>query len=165
MSFRRHKPIGPTPPKGTRVSVHNHQTLTSTGIPSMDELFGGGIPMGRILLVKQDRFSGYSNLIFKYFLRQGIQSDHEILLASLEANPEDTITDLMGIANGKVTNQNQDDDFIPALPNSTGRSLGQLRPTNRVQGGNMEIAWRYQGMQQFSNALESNARGINGTYN
>lgn len=55
-------------PQATRLSVHNGQLLISTGIPSLDELLGGGLPIGSILLVKEDQTGIYGQLMLKYFL-------------------------------------------------------------------------------------------------
>lgn len=32
-------------PLGTKLSIHNGQLLTSTGVPSLDEVLGGGLPV------------------------------------------------------------------------------------------------------------------------
>ncbi|KAH9251311.1 hypothetical protein BSLG_000789 [Batrachochytrium salamandrivorans] len=66
----------------TRISAQNGQTLTSTGIPSLDDILGGGMPLGSLLLIKEDRFTGYAMLALKYYLAQGLASQHDVLFAS-----------------------------------------------------------------------------------
>ena len=140
--------------KGTRISVLNGSVLTSTGIASLDELFGGGLPISRVLLLKCDRESGYHNLLLKYFLAEGIEQEHEVCLISLDADR--TMSDIMAVVTGKVEtavekmNINQKDN-----PKSN------LRPNVGVD--KMSIAWRYQNTEQISSELGSgNVKVVNG---
>ena len=140
--------------KGTRISVLNGSVLTSTGIASLDELFGGGLPISRILLLKCDRESGYHNLLLKYFLAEGIEQEHEVCLISLYADR--IMSDIMAVVPGKAEtavekmNINQKDSV-----------KSSLRPNVGVD--KMSIAWRYQNTEQISSELGSgNAKVVNG---
>jgi len=37
---------------GTKPSLYNFQLLSSTGIPALDNLLGGGLPVGSLVLVE-----------------------------------------------------------------------------------------------------------------
>ncbi|ESK98393.1 elongator complex protein 4-like [Moniliophthora roreri MCA 2997] len=67
---------------GTRVSPGSIATvLTSTGIPSLDDILGGGLPLSCSLVVTApDQHSSYGELVQKYFVAQGFVSKHNILL-------------------------------------------------------------------------------------
>ena len=140
--------------KGTRVSVLNGSTLTSTGVASLDELFGGGLPMSRILLLKCDRDTGYHKLLLKYFVSEGIEQNHDICLVSLDANQ--IINDLMAVVDGKS------ETVVEA---ESKRNSMSLKPAMRPSVGvdKMSIAWRYQNTGQLSTELGANsAKVING---
>jgi elongator complex protein 4 len=149
MSFRRF--ASENQPVGTRISVHNGQTLTSSGVASLDELMGGGIPLGRILLLKQDNFSGYSNLLLKYFIAQGIALKHEISLVSLDNSPMELLSELMRVVEPSISDN--DEEYVPPIQRGVGRTLGSLRPNSSEK---MTIAWRYEKQGQFSQMSAKN---------
>jgi elongator complex protein 4 len=151
MSFRKFKDSKVI--KGTRISTLNLKVLTSTGIASLDEIIGGGIPIGTVLMLKQDRYTGYANLILKYFIAQGIAHEHQVMFVSFDTNPEEYISDLMGILSGKQESTQDDEEDI--VPQSSARTFGALRNTK------MEIAWRYQRLPQLSTISSSDFRGPN----
>ncbi|KAJ3036058.1 Elongator subunit elp4 [Rhizophlyctis rosea] len=160
-SFKRRTPTATSnPPPATRISAHNGQTLVSTGVPSLDEVLGGGLPQGSLLLLKEDRFTGYAHLLFKYFIAQGIASGHAVCVASADENPEDLVRGLMGVVEGAAAEtaaeeEGEDGDVVEVgAANVSGRALGALRA-----GGedSMKIAWRYQGLPRFASALTTGA--------
>ncbi|KAJ2740582.1 Elongator subunit elp4 [Coemansia sp. BCRC 34301] len=58
-SFRKHLPASqPKPPPATRINPHSAQLLVSTGVPALDDVLGGGLPVGGVLLIEQDRQTG-----------------------------------------------------------------------------------------------------------
>ncbi|XP_074192269.1 elongator complex protein 4 isoform X4 [Rhinolophus sinicus] len=73
---------------GTRPSVRNGQLLVSTGLPALDQLLGGGLAVGTVLLIEEDKYNIYSPLLFKYFLAEGIINGHTLLVASAKEEPE-----------------------------------------------------------------------------
>ena len=90
------------PPASTRISSHNGVLLTSTGIASLDSVFGGGIPCGSLTLVQEDVCNyasggcdggvggsgsgGYARLMLRYFLAQGVAAGHSICITSCAAD-------------------------------------------------------------------------------
>ncbi|KAK4306235.1 hypothetical protein Pmani_021934 [Petrolisthes manimaculis] len=106
---------------GARPSIHNSQLLLSTGVPSLDYLLGGGLPVGSILLLEQDRHDVYSKLFLKYYLAEGVMNKHMLCLGSLDVSPQQIMQDL------------------PA-PTDT-----EPEEEHKVEGDKqMTIAWRYQ---------------------
>jgi hypothetical protein len=122
--------------------------------------------MDRVLLLKNDRFTGYSQLLLKYFMVQGIAHGQSLALLSMDMHkPEEMLTQLPGLVHGKAESKEDDqEEFIPQLSATTGRTMGTLRqPVARdtTTGKDMAIAWRYKSMPQFSSALTSDFRGPN----
>ncbi|XP_045340815.1 elongator complex protein 4 isoform X5 [Leopardus geoffroyi] len=76
---------------GTRPSVRNGQLLVSTGLPALDQLLGGGLAVGTVLLIEEDKYNIYSSLLFKYFLAEGIINGHTLLVASAKEDPADIL--------------------------------------------------------------------------
>ena len=96
---------------------------------------------------------------------QGLAHGHTLSLISLDSSPEEMLTQLPGLVEGKSESTLEDEqDFIPQLP--SGRTMGTLRQPAASRGegrsgGDMAIAWRYNAMPQFSTALNSDFRGVN----
>lgn len=88
-SFRKRtvqKPI-----RGTRTSPHTAQVITSSGNPYLDVVIGGGLPMGSICLIEEDRFMTHAKVLAKYFLAEGVISKQEIFLGSLDDIPAEML--------------------------------------------------------------------------
>lgn len=119
---------------GTKASLFNYQVLTSTGAPSLDQVIGGGLPLGTVLLLqdlphpkKAETVGGrYTTSLLKYFLAEGIYHRHGVFTAS-QTNP-DLITSVPAIVEeAKVVPKTQDD------------------------GEKMTIAWRYEKQPKLLN--------------
>ena len=87
MASRFQKKSAPKIPSipGTRASLFNYQLLTSTGVPGLDQLLGGGLPLGTVALLQDiphrtDQESGqhYSQLLVQYFLAEGFFHKHKL---------------------------------------------------------------------------------------
>ncbi|XP_069824488.1 elongator complex protein 4 isoform X2 [Dendropsophus ebraccatus] len=142
-SFRR-KVRGKLPAiRGTRPSVHNGQLLVSTGVPSLDHILGGGLAVGTLLLIEEDTYSTYSNLLLKYFLGEGIINGHEVFLASASDIPQKIFKDLPAPLTDEIPAQNVKPDVTEG-PTSTEDT--------------MKIAWRYQNLPKLESVSLSSAR-------
>uniref|UniRef100_A0A8D0GGN9 Elongator complex protein 4 n=1 Tax=Sphenodon punctatus TaxID=8508 RepID=A0A8D0GGN9_SPHPU len=79
---------------GTKPSVRHGQLLISSGLPSLDCVLGGGLAVGTLLLIEEDKYNIYSNLLFKYFLAEGIVCGHKLFIASAKEDPADILKEL-----------------------------------------------------------------------
>ncbi|XP_005873129.1 PREDICTED: elongator complex protein 4 isoform X1 [Myotis brandtii] len=115
---------------GTRPSVRNGQLLVSTGLPALDQLLGGGLAVGTVLLIEEDKYNTYSPLLFKYFLAEGIVAGHTSLVASAKEEPADILQGLPA----------------PLLDDNCKKELGEDVHNDETSEFNnkMKIAWRYQ---------------------
>ncbi|XP_006091671.1 elongator complex protein 4 isoform X1 [Myotis lucifugus] len=115
---------------GTRPSVRNGQLLVSTGLPALDQLLGGGLAVGTVLLIEEDKYNTYSPLLFKYFLAEGIVAGHTSLVASAKEDPADILQGLPA----------------PLLDDNCKKELREDVHNDETSEFNskMKIAWRYQ---------------------
>ncbi|XP_052902153.1 elongator complex protein 4 isoform X1 [Anopheles moucheti] len=79
---------------GTRLSVHTGQSVTSSGNPSLDHIFGDGFPIGSIIGIEEDIHGSYARVLSKYFLAEGIVNKHPLLVGTIEENPTHLIEKL-----------------------------------------------------------------------
>ena len=50
---------------GTHSSINNGLLLVSTGIPALDDILGGGLPVGTVFLVEEDVHARFSKVMIK----------------------------------------------------------------------------------------------------
>lgn len=142
MSFRkRNADQQPKLPPGSRLSAYNGQLLVSTGVPSLDDILGGGLPVGTVLLVKEDRATTYAQLLLKYFLAQGLASHHHCALVSKDEDPTEMTRNLMWLASSDA---DMDDDDT----NTTGKAASG-------ESDRMKIAWRYSHLKKFETSVSA----------
>lgn len=139
MSFKkRNAEQQPKLPPGSRLSAYNGQLLISTGVPSLDDILGGGQPVGTIMLIKEDRATTYAQLLLKYFIAQGIASGHHCAIASRDEDPEEMVKTLMWLSNS----EKEDDEDIKG---------------SQAEGESdrMKIAWRYSHLKRLEGDVKS----------
>ncbi|XP_017914784.1 PREDICTED: elongator complex protein 4 isoform X1 [Capra hircus] len=114
---------------GTRRSVRNGQLLVSTGLPALDQFLGGGLAVGTLLLIEEDKYNIYSPLLFNYFLAEGIASGHALLVASAKEDPADILQKLPA----------------PLIDHSYKKECDEDICGHKMESDiKMKIAWRYQ---------------------
>ncbi|XP_004607926.2 elongator complex protein 4 [Sorex araneus] len=128
---------------GTRPSVRNGQLLVSTGLPALDQLLGGGLAVGTVLLIEEDRYNTYSPLLFKYFLAEGIINGHTLLVASAKEDPAHILQELPA-----PLLDNSEKEFDEDICNHT-------KPESDMK---MKIAWRYQLLPRMEAGPVTSAR-------
>ncbi|CAL1603959.1 unnamed protein product [Knipowitschia caucasica] len=130
---------------GTRPSVQNGQLLVSTGVTSLDFLLGGGLAVGAVLLIEEDRYDSYSRMILKYFLAEGVVCQHELFLATAQYSPDDILKELPSPV--------MDDVAIP-------KPVEHPRMSSDSQDSvdAMKIAWRYQNLPKVQSTLTTSSR-------
>ncbi|RUO96723.1 PAXNEB protein-domain-containing protein, partial [Jimgerdemannia flammicorona] len=95
---------------------------------------GGGVPIGTVLLIKEDRRTAYAHLLLKYFLAQGIASGHHVALVSKDERPADMVRDLMWVVEEGEGENDKD---------------GKERAGGEDDDDSLNIAWRYRGLKKF----------------
>ncbi|KAF9113391.1 Elongator subunit elp4 [Mortierella sp. AM989] len=169
-SFKKRVPSAQTNlPAGCRLSAYNGQVLISTGVPSLDDILGGGLPVGTILLIQEDRQTSYGQLLLKYFLRQGIVAGDKCVVVSGDESPEAIVRSLMGIVGEESSTShtqqgvdNRDDDKESGSRRrnklgSSGSGASNVDDEDSEQD-RLKIAWRYSGLKRFESGVEGRSQ-------
>ncbi|KAI8887867.1 PAXNEB-domain-containing protein [Backusella circina FSU 941] len=142
MSFKkRNADQQPKLPSGSRLSAYNGQLLVSTGVPSLDDILGGGQPVGTIMLIKEDKATTYAHLLLKYFVAQGIASGHHIATTSRDEDAEEMLKTLMWLSSSDAHDDEDDEKTKAARSNA--------------ENDRMKIAWRYAHLRRFETGVKA----------
>jgi elongator complex protein 4 len=136
-------------PPGTRVSPATAATIiTSTGIPSLDDILGGGLPLSCSLLVlASDMHSAYGDLVCKYFVSQGLACGQAV--AVVDDVAQGFVEECMWMAGAGLTS-----DSTPST--SPGQQVRDDEGETASQDDTkIKIAWRYEQMKQFQTTVAS----------
>ncbi|XP_031668198.1 elongator complex protein 4 isoform X3 [Oncorhynchus kisutch] len=128
---------------GTRPSIQNGQLIVSTGVTSLDYVIGGGLAVGTLLLIEEDRYDSYSRMLLKYFLAEGVVCGHELYVASALDHPNDILQELPAPILDDIASPKTEDQAKSCDPESQDA---------------MKIAWRYQHLPKVQTALASSSR-------
>lgn len=109
--------------QGTKPSIKNSQLLISSGIPSLDHIIGGGLPIGSLFLIEEDKYGTYSRVMLKYFMAEGVIVTQPLLIASKDVKTS---------------------RFVAEMPAAVTDSVSEQSPNINEQ---MQIAWRYQNLK------------------
>lgn len=125
---------------GTRISPASLATvITSTGIPSFDDLLGGGLPLScSMLIAAPDLHSSYGDLVQKYFIAQGLSCGHRVCIINRDAG--EFVKDLVWTPRSRIVAPTDGND------DENGADHG---------GQKIKIAWRYEQMKQFQTTVSS----------
>ena len=143
-SFKRRQPapqVLQTP--GTRlVSGSSSLLQISTGIPSLDDILGGGLPLGHVLTaLAPDVHSAWGDLISRYFVSQGLATDQAVCL--VEDDPTVFLEGCM---------------WLPGTSRSKNELEHEINQSEEQEESHkdekVKIAWRYERMEQFRTTVD-----------
>ena len=97
-SFKRKDPSKQSNLKtyaGTRISPASSSTTNaSTGIASLDDILGGGLPLScSLVIAAPDLHSSYGDLVQKYFIAEGLACGHRVCI--IDDSAQDFVQDVM----------------------------------------------------------------------
>jgi elongator complex protein 4 len=148
-SFKRKAISSPTTPHGCKRSPAGPQTvITSTGIPSLDDILGGGLPLSCTqLILAPDLHSAYDILVQKYFVAQGLISGHRLCVIFEDA--EEFVKECMWTPGNSLTTASA------SHSSASGMDPDDDDNTSERTEEKIKIAWRYEHMKQFSTTVSS----------
>ncbi|KAH8285818.1 hypothetical protein KR018_009496 [Drosophila ironensis] len=123
---------------GTRTSQHTAQVITSFGNPYLDVVIGGGLALGSICLIEEDRFTTHAKVLAKYFMAEGVVTNHEIFLGSLDDVPSEMLRRLPAPI---IAQFNFDGDEVLGELGEEKRAVAAFGDDAETNG--LRIAWRY----------------------
>ncbi|KAE9410879.1 PAXNEB-domain-containing protein [Gymnopus androsaceus JB14] len=140
MSFKRKVTSKTAVLPGTRPSPGSiATTITSTGIPSLDDILGGGLPLSCSLVVAApDPHSSYGELVQKTFVSQGLACKQDVLVVGGYQNALDWVKGCMWFHSSASQAEETGEDEKPA-----------------DEDQKIKIAWRYEQMKQFQTTVGS----------
>lgn len=157
-SFTRRVPTStPIPPQGTSLSPSTSLPLLPTGVPSLDDLFAGGIPLGGLWLVfASDTHSAWARLLARYWIAQGLISGQDVVIVDGTDRPTSAADDADRIGRELVRGCMWVDERearaatggIGAGAGAGSESEGEDAGMGEGKGGK-KIAWRYDGLSKF----------------
>lgn len=111
--------------------------ITSTGIPSLDDILGGGLPLtcSQVILAP-DAHSAYGELVQKYFISQGLASGQDVCV--IHDQPREFVEACMWLPGGSAP-------------------VADDEPEEEPEGDDakIKIAWRYEQMKKFQTTVTS----------
>lgn len=121
-------------PPGTRACpISTSTVLTSSGIPSLDDILGGGVPLSCLLAVlAPDSQSAYGELVQKYFVAQGIARRQHVCIVYEDALS--FVNECMWMPTNHPMPTVDEDDAVQ-------------------EGDKIKIAWRYEQMKKFETSV------------
>lgn len=129
--------------KGTQPVVGAPSLVqVSTGVSSIDDLLGGGLPLGHTLMIlAPDENSAWGELVSRYFIAQGLSSEHSVLVC--DPQPDRLVSGCMWYPGTKTHETLANNDEANAETTSD----------------KVTIAWRYEQMKQFKTTVDDKNGG------
>lgn len=158
-----------TLPPGTWYSPSSSSTsasfITSTGIPSLDDILGGGLPLSCSLLVlAPDLHSAYGELVQKYFIAQGIACGQRVCI--LDDDAEDLLNGCMWMpapSSTAIAFSSTGPTSSSSSSASTGKTQTEDEEDEKASDhdAKIKIAWRYEQMKQFETTVSTSTSNQN----
>eukprot|EP00026_Physarum_polycephalum_P010791 Phypoly_transcript_10971.p1 GENE.Phypoly_transcript_10971~~Phypoly_transcript_10971.p1 ORF type:complete len:378 (+),score=59.01 Phypoly_transcript_10971:104-1237(+) len=142
-SFTRKAPVKRQCPPGTKLSVHNGQLLVSSGLHDFDEILGGGLAVGTVLLLEEDANTTHYQLLTKFFLAEGAGCGHSVMVASVgekeDAGEKGLVAELPSVHVSQADAEKEKQE--------------ESAEKKEEGSADLKIAWRYKNLtQQKGNA-------------
>ena len=116
--------------------------LLPTGIPSLDDLLGGGLLLGGILgILAPDHHTAWSRLAERYFIAQGLVTGQRSVVVGEPGESHDVVAGCMWVDERTTADGSESEG------EGVGGAVGEGK-------GGMRIAWRYERMKKFQTTIK-----------
>ncbi|POY73706.1 hypothetical protein BMF94_3243 [Rhodotorula taiwanensis] len=152
-SFRRRTTVQPI--AGTRPSPYNAAPLLSTGLTSIDDLLGGGLPLSTSLLIESDSPTTYAELLLRYWIAQGLECGQEVVVVAsgLDGGPQAIVEALMEVDGGRPVNES-----TVGMSRQDVQEDEEEKRQEEALKEQMKIAFRYEGLKQHQTTIEASVQ-------
>ncbi|KAJ9510473.1 hypothetical protein QJQ45_015946 [Haematococcus lacustris] len=123
---------------GTRPGLHG-QTLVSMGLVDLDKLLGGGLPLGTLTLIIEDKHSHQHSNLLRYFAAEGMATRQKTLLLS----PSPLAGGLQQFLPAEVKAGVASTAASTATPPGSGVAGGAGAGAGGAADTELRIAWQY----------------------
>lgn len=142
MAFKK-KTSNPKHPKhatprltGTKPSIYNNQLVISSGVASIDFILGGGLPLNSIVILEEDHYRSYSDMLLRYYIAEGILTSNHVVFSTATVDAYEFIQQL------------------PANDEDEGDDVNLVEKESKTEDNtDMKIAIRYQGLDQMKSEM------------
>ena len=144
-SFKRRTPAKQAPtPVGARISPGATSSfITSSGIPSLDDILGGGLPLScSMLTLAPDVHSAYGELVQKYFVSQGLACGQKLCI--VDEDVDAFLAECMWTPGAPSAG---------ATPAAASGKDEEEEEKAGEEDAKIKIAWRYEQMKQFQTTV------------
>lgn len=147
---RKIPPINHVVIPGTRQNLSTSSVLElSTGIPSFDDILGGGLPLGSILVVlAPDPHAAWGDLVQKYFIAQGLVGGQGVCVVGNQA--EAFVQGIMWLHDDQTDTREANEDEEKGTPDVDSGDAGVIEEPDDAK---VKIAWRYDRMKKFQTSV------------
>ncbi|GAB2250529.1 hypothetical protein Droror1_Dr00016779 [Drosera rotundifolia] len=123
-SFSRNTSVGSTSETAAGLKPGpNGAIFTSSGIPDLDRILGGGFCLGSLIMVMEDAEAPHHLLLLRRFMAQGLVHNQHVLYSSPLKDPR---------------------GFLGTLPSPMSSKDDKPHDKGLVQDNGLRIAWQYQ---------------------
>lgn len=159
-SFRRRTAVQSIP--GTRPSPYNAAPLLSTGLTSLDDLVGGGLPLSTTLLIESDSPTSYAELLLRYWIAQGLECDQQVIVVAsgLDGGPRAVVDALMEVDGGRPVTDSSSSSSTAGMSRQDVQEDEEEKRQEENLKEQMKIAFRYEGLRQHQTTIESSSTSV-----
>lgn len=141
MSFKKRRAT-PSEPTLAGTQASTSLLVTSSGIASLDDVFGGGIPLSSVALVlTPDPHTAYGDLLQRYFVAQGLANRQHVAVVAGKDAARKLVDGCMWMSNSPKETDSVDENKAP-------------------DDDKVKIAWRYEKMKKFQTTVQSSCVSI-----
>eukprot|EP01038_Epipyxis_sp_PR26KG_P012056 gene12056-16133_t len=133
---------------GVKPWFHNGLNILSSGLRELDELLGGGVSLGCLIMIESDSYSNYADTILNYSIAQSIALNHmTFIVCDNKSQQSRVLSNLpynaqIGSLDPKSNPSNDDKESIDNNDKSNQNQKFEIE-NNEVNKNELKIAWQY----------------------